>query len=807
MCERALALRAFLACVVSVAAPLRAQEADYQANAEVFNLTQQFGLPVIQLGVGAGNYTLSAAQSLTAASLPQAVIQNGAPQLGSAPAFPITQQDGVVTPPYVSTGLGNFGFDWFNNVYVFFGYYTWSTEDYAALHGFNALGSSYRDATTDSWEPAGTQWMTSVTNLNWDGVMSQLKLDPQRWDELMDLGAANVVQTILNASPSFFPPDPTRIDQLQIDLENAALAPAALRTQIWYPSGGTAEEMAAFEKKYYDGFALTQYSTVDAARQLGFKSLSVYGWNPSSVGWIGMPTYVADPAGEWYWQNVGLQVISHVDIVNNSVYCYYWDPANVAYTLARNDINLAFVNSLPPAQRKPVRPYFTNQLTGGGGGWRWWRNQPLATEEMRAMALLNAFTQYDGMVLWNWSGTVNDNVPPAIVTGADLMLADNAFSASQEGGGAHSFTRYDAVHILNADSSGNIQIQLLNMDSSHNYGVDPTLPTYDSTAAALTPHLRPPSEPLSGLFEGLALAKLLEWNLRNSRRVVDFDPQQVFAQVSPVSRHIKNGDLHILATYDPQVVYGKPARNLTISNFNGVSGLNLTLAADSQVRLYAVRIPAAIVGWWPFNEPYGGTAADISGYGNTGMILGQANWVAGLQGNALSFDGGSGAVTVNGTASTDNLFRSGMTLSAWIAPIDGGGAGHGRIVDKDNGSGGWFLSMAGDNGLQFVSRQAHSGSPTRSSASAIVTGAWQHIAVTWDGGASASNIHIYVGGSLADGSGSDGQLPNLPDKGIPLTIGNRSVDNAFGFHGSIEDVRIYNGVLTPAQIQAIASGS
>lgn len=86
-------------------------------------------------------------------------------------------------------------------------------------------------------------------------------------------------------------------------------------------------------------------------------------------------------------------------------------------------------------------------------------------------------------------------------------------------------------------------------------------------------------------------------------------------------------------------------------------------------------------------------------------------------------------------------------------------------------------------------------------------GVWQHVAATWDGGASGRNIHIYINGVLSDGVSCDGQLPNSSDLKIPLTIGNRPVDNARGFNGSIADVRIYNGVLTAAQIWAIASTS
>src|SRR5262249_11374212 len=111
---------------------------------------------------------------------------------------------------------------------------------------------------------------------------------------------------------------------------------------------------------------------------------------------------------------------------------------------------------------------------------------------------------------------------------------------------------------------------------------------------------------------------------------------------------------------------------------------------------------------------------------------------------------------------------------------------------------------------QFVASGTTPGAAAiRNSTAAVVLNQWQHVAVTWDGGMDASNIHIFINGVAADSTSglTNGSGVPISDAGTPLTIGNRPVDNARGFNGSIDDVRIYNGVLTQAQIQAIASGS
>jgi hypothetical protein len=239
-----------------------------------------------------------------------------------------------------------------------------------------------------------------------------------------------------------------------------------------------------------------------------------------------------------------------------------------------------------------VRAYVSNQLIGGGGGWRWWTGQPLLSEEMRAIALLGAFTQYDGLVVFNFGPTSNDNLPPAITTGADVMIKDNAFTAGKEGGGAHTFARYDALHITGVDGSGNVQFQLIDKTGwGDNFAVGPAFPFYDSTVTAMTSHLRTAYEPVAALFEGLALAKGVESILRTGTPVADFNSQQVFVQGTPILRHVVSGNLHLIATYDPQVAYGQPARTITVKDFNGVSGLTITFPADDQVRLFMVESP------------------------------------------------------------------------------------------------------------------------------------------------------------------------------------------------------------------------
>jgi len=46
----------------------------------------------------------------------------------------------------------------------------------------------------------------------------------------------------------------------------------------------------------------------------------------------------------------------------------------------------------------------------------------------------------------------------------------------------------------------------------------------------------------------------------------------------------------------------------------------------------SVQADSRLVGWWKLDEGAGGTAADASGYGNHGTLVGGCQWVSGHYG-------------------------------------------------------------------------------------------------------------------------------------------------------------------------------
>jgi Concanavalin A-like lectin/glucanases superfamily len=101
-----------------------------------------------------------------------------------------------------------------------------------------------------------------------------------------------------------------------------------------------------------------------------------------------------------------------------------------------------------------------------------------------------------------------------------------------------------------------------------------------------------------------------------------------------------------------------------------------------------------LVAAWAFDRGSGRRAADASGAGNDGTLIGPTWTTRGRFGHALRFDGAGAAVRVPASSSLD--LSEAMTLSAWIRPA-GSQAGWRTVVHRQTDA--YFLMAGGGGGI------------------------------------------------------------------------------------------------------------
>lgn len=201
---------------------------------------------------------------------------------------------------------------------------------------------------------------------------------------------------------------------------------------------------------------------------------------------------------------------------------------------------------------------------------------------------------------------------------------------------------------------------------------------------------------------------------------------------------------------------------------------------------------AYAVGIWGFDDGSGTTANDSSGYGNNGTING-ANWVTGILGTALNFDGTNDYVRVPDSASLD--ITDAITLEAWVYPKQ---AKEQYYISKGSISGAdkyraGFQVPGGVFKPDFFLNLS-TGEQDKLGAAISGLNKWYHLVMTYDGSA----MRIYRDGELTNvWTGISGTITT---DNFPLDIGTR-FQGGYYFNGLLDEVHIYNKALGAVQIQ------
>ena len=211
---------------------------------------------------------------------------------------------------------------------------------------------------------------------------------------------------------------------------------------------------------------------------------------------------------------------------------------------------------------------------------------------------------------------------------------------------------------------------------------------------------------------------------------------------------------------------------------------------------YSLSLNSGLVGHWTFDGANitNGRINDISGQGNHGRLISIATstfYVSGKLGQAFNFDATDDYIDTG----SDLIGTSAGTYAAWIYARSDGENGIASIIDNRG-----LIFGIGYTSARTIGFSSNSGTTNAASANGAITyNTWNHVIVTRD----ASGVaNIYVNGVL---SGSANQNSGTPTAGTQnVDIGN-TIFQSRTWDGYIDDVRVYNRVLTAAEITKLYS--
>ena len=221
---------------------------------------------------------------------------------------------------------------------------------------------------------------------------------------------------------------------------------------------------------------------------------------------------------------------------------------------------------------------------------------------------------------------------------------------------------------------------------------------------------------------------------------------------------------------------------------------------------------AELIGWWRFNEGSGDTANDSSGNDHHGTLIGTPEWVVGPDGfgGALAFNpdvcvgvdcgifdptNGTGQFTVALWAYWDGT----GTFMHFLTKSAGWGADTMMFQIELWGA----ITNPAEIDRVGLSYQGNISSYNSSSGSTpfsiMPKNEWVHLAFTFDG----SYATVYVNGVDEVGPKA---FSIGPDVDAPVYIGVSHPAEGRTFHGSLDEVRIYDKALTADEIRIVMHG-
>jgi len=211
-------------------------------------------------------------------------------------------------------------------------------------------------------------------------------------------------------------------------------------------------------------------------------------------------------------------------------------------------------------------------------------------------------------------------------------------------------------------------------------------------------------------------------------------------------------------------------------------------------KIACAELAQGLVLHWKFNEGTGDTAYNSAGANmNDATLYNGTSWASGVRGKAVSFDGDGSYLMLNGTS---NMPSSAITTAFWVKTSDNQGTLFSYASSNDQNE--WLIYI-GSPPITIY----HGGGST-STGITVQDGNWHHVVATWSDSGDA--VQLYKDGALAY-SGTRAGAPIIGNGCVTLGQDQDLLCGGFAavdaFAGQLDDVRVYNRVLPPQEIELL----
>ncbi|TPQ16937.1 family 43 glycosylhydrolase [Streptomyces sporangiiformans] len=241
-------------------------------------------------------------------------------------------------------------------------------------------------------------------------------------------------------------------------------------------------------------------------------------------------------------------------------------------------------------------------------------------------------------------------------------------------------------------------------------------------------------------------------------------------------------------------------------------GAALKVKAEVTVSEEGAEVPADLVLRYDFDETGGNITRDSSGHGYHGTYVRTPDFGTGVDGGSFKMSGGSSSSTTSPYVRIPNGVLKGadsVTVSTHVKWKGGDNFQWLFGLGPDNNK---YLFASPSNGggklFSAITKATWSGEKQMTAASQLTPGEWKHVTVTVD--STAQTAVLYVNGiEAARATGVTIKPSELYDasKGYSGYIGKSlySPDPYFG--GEVDDFRIYNRALSPAEVLELSGNT